>query len=555
MSEDEGETIRLLKERRQTILPVIESFGGIVVDLAGDGILATFPSAVRAVECSLTIQEKVDEGNRNLPEERWMRFRLGINLGDVVREEARVYGDGVNIAARLEALADPGGVVISGAAYDQVNDKLKCAFESLGEHRLKNIMRPIRVYRVIRPGREDSNLVITASRSAPSIAVLPFANISADPEQDYFADGIVEDITTALSRIRWLFVIARNSSFVYKGKMIDVRQVGRELGVRYVLEGGVRKAGQRLRITAQLVDTMSAAQVWAERFDGTLEDVFDLQDQIAERVVAAVEPNVQKSEIERSRRKRPDSLDAYDLYLRALPYTASQSADEGKVAIEFLKKALAIEPDYAAAHALIAWCYEWCYSRAGFAEANKAAALHHARAAISGGTDDANALAIAGFVIVMLAKDPAGLKAIDRGLAINPSCATALFVGSAANAFMERPSQALSFADAALRHSPFDLLVSVAHTAKAVALLLEGRYADAASNLDRSVEANPSLSSFRFFAACAHALAGDFKQARCLADEGLAMEPGFKLRFFFELLPLNAAEKFASGGRVLGLLD
>jgi TolB-like protein len=555
MGEDEAGTVRALKDHQAAILAIVVAFGGGVVDTAGDGVLATFPSAVRAVECGLAIQSTVGERNRDVPEEQRMRFRVGINLGDVVHEGTRVYGDGVNVAARLEGLAERGGVAISGAVYDQVNGKLDCSFEALGEQSLKNIARPVRVYRAIPRTAELQPAASEAQRHAPSIAVLPFANLSGDPEQNYFADGIVEDITTDLSRIKWLFVIARNSSFVYKGKAVDVRQVGRELGVRYVLEGGVRKAGQRLRITAKLVDASTGALVWAERFDGALDAVFDLQDQITDRVVAAVEPSVQKSEIERSRQKRPDSLDAYDLYLRALYYTASQSAEEGKIAIEFLERALKIDPNYAAAHALIAWCYEWRYSRAGFDAVNKTAALEHARAAIKAGTDDANALAIAGFVIVMLAKDPAGLNAIDRGLAINPSSATALFVGSAANAFMGRSAQALSYADGALRLSPFDLLVSVAYTAKGVASLQDGRFAEAAADLDHSVEANPTLSSFRFFAACAHALVGELDRALSLAQEGLAMEPNFRLRFFFELLPRDVAEKFAGGGRILGLRE
>ena len=278
----------------------------------------------------------------------------------------------------------------------------------------------------------------------PSIAVLPFQNMSGDPEQEYFADGIVEDIITGLSRIHWLFVIARNSSFTYKGKAVDVRQVGRELGVRYVLEGSVRKAGNRVRITAQLIEAATGAHLWADRFDGALEDIFDLQDQITDKVVAIVEPSLQRSEIERSRRKRPDSLDAYDLFLRAVPYTASQTAEDGKAAIRYLEEALRIEPDYPAAHALAAWCYEWCYSRGGFQEADKEAALRHARAALVGGTDDATALAIAGFVTTMLSQDhEAGLSAIERALALNPSCATALYLGAITNAFAGHPAAAV----------------------------------------------------------------------------------------------------------------
>ena len=560
---DEDRTLSRLRGLRSDLIdPAIAAHHGHIVKRTGDGALVEFRSVVDAVRCAIEMQNGMVERNAGVTAEKRIEIRVGIHLGDVVEEsDGDLMGDGVNIAARLESICEPGGVCLSGAAYEQVRDRMREPFADLGEKELKNISRPVRVYGLTldRSAAMSEPNVLKKPRlvlpDKPSIAVLPFQNMSGDPEQEYFADGIVDDITTGLSRIKWLFVIARNSSFVYKGKAVDIRQVGRELGVRYVLEGGVRRAGRRLRINAQLVEAATGAHVWADRFDGPLEDVFDLQDQITNRVVAAVEPSVQKSEIERSRQKRPDSLDAYDLYLRALPYTASQSAEEGKTAIDFLERALRIDPDYAAAHALIAWCYEWCYSRAGFDEANKVAALSHARAALKGGTDDATALSVAGFVIVMLSKDQAGLNAIDRALGINPSCATALFVGSAANAMMGRSSLALAYATRALRLSPFDLLVSVAQTAQGIASVLEGHHQQAAAFHDQSVQTNPTLSSFRFFAACAHAMAGEVEVGRALAAEGLAMEPDFRLRFFFELLPREAADKFAEGGRILGLPD
>ena len=301
----------------------------------------------------------------------------------------------------------------------------------------------------------------------PSIAVLPFLNLSGDREQEYFADGMVEDLVTGLARIRWLSVIARSSTLAYKGAAVDVRRVGRELGVGYVLEGGVRRAGARVRINAQLVDAATGAQVWAERFDGALEDVFDLQDQITEKVVAIVEPNVQRSEIERSRRKRPENLDAYDLYLRAVPYTASQMPEDARVAMQYLQRALRLDPGYAAANALMAWCYEWCFARGGFDEVDRMAALKHARLVTAGATDDATALAVAGFVITMLEKDHAtGLSTTERALALNPSCATAMYLGALTNALAGRPAVAVTLAERALRLSPFDVLAYQAHFRK-----------------------------------------------------------------------------------------
>ena len=322
------------------------------------------------------------------------------------------FGDGVNVAARLEGLADPGGICVSARVQEDVCGRLDLTFDDSGEQSLKNIARPVRVYRVrLAPAQKTPKLTPIESGPAltlpdkPSIAVLPFANMSGDPEQDYFADGMVEEIITALSRIRWLFVIARNSSFTYKDKSVDVKQVGRELGVRYVLEGSVRKAGQRVRITGQLIDVLTGTHLWADRFEGSLGDVFDLQDKVAISVAGVIEPTLRQSEIERARRKRPDSLDAYDLYLRALPYAFTPMPEDADKALPLLVKAIELEPDYAAAHAIIAWCHEARYLRGGMQEETRLAALHHARLAIAKGSDDAAALAIAGFVIAVCGRD------------------------------------------------------------------------------------------------------------------------------------------------------
>jgi TolB-like protein len=390
----------------------------------------------------------------------------------------------------------------------------------------------------------------------PSIAVLPFLNLSGDREQEYFADGMVEDLVTGLARIRWLSVIARSSTLAYKGAAADVRRVGRELGVGYVLEGGVRRAGARVRINAQLVDAATGAQIWAERFDGALEDVFDLQDQITEKVVAIVEPNVQRSEIERSRRKRPESLDAYDLYLRAVPYTASQMPEDARVAMQYLERALRLDPGYAAANALIAWCHEWCFARGGFHQADRLAALRHARLVTTGTTDDATALAVAGFVITMLEKDHAtGLSTTERALALNPSCATAMYLGALTNALAGRPATAITLAERALRLSPFDVLTYQAHFARGAAAMQDGRYADAGTHLREALQVNANLSSLYFCGAAALALAGEVDAADTLAKCGLGLEPEFRLRLFSELMAPAVALRFAEGCRLLGLPD
>ncbi len=394
------------------------------------------------------------------------------------------------------------------------------------------------------------------SRKGPSIAVLPFVNLSDDREQEYFADGMVEEIITGLARIRWLSVIARNSSFIYKGRAVDVRDVGRELGVGYVLEGGVRKAENRIRITAQLLETASGRHLWADRFEGALKDIFDLQDQITDKVVAVVEPNVQKSEIERSRRKRPENLDAYDLYLRAVPYTASQMPKDARVAMSYLQDALKIDPNFSAAHALIAWCHEWCFTRAGFHDEDKAAALAHARAALASGSDDATAIAVAGFVITMLDNDhEAGLSTTDRALALNPSCATAMYLGAMTNAFSGHPKAAEALADRAIQLSPFDLLTYQAHFARGFAAMQERRFAHAAVQFQKALEANPYLSSIYFCGAIALAMGGQIEAARALAHRGFQLEPGFRLRLFVELMVREVGDAFAEGGRLLNLQE
>src|ERR1700731_458155 len=342
-ADEEGALERLKALRRELLDPKISEHHGRIVKTTGDGMLVEFASVVDAVRCAVAVQQAMPERDTSVAADSRIELRIGINLGDVIVEGDDLYGDGVNIAARIEALADAGGVFVSNTVHDHVRDRLPFVFEDLGEQQVKNIARPVRVYRVRAPlpppaaSAPGSPLSRNAGEGAerqrreagegnpalplpdkPSIAVLPFANLSGDPEQEYFADGMVEEIITALSRIRWLFVIARNSTFTYKGRAVDVKQVGRELGVRCVLEGSVRKGGNRVRITAPLIDATSGAHLWADRFDGLLEDVFKLQDKVAISVAGVIEPTLRQSEIERARRKRPDSLDAYDLYLRAL---------------------------------------------------------------------------------------------------------------------------------------------------------------------------------------------------------------------------------------------
>ena len=559
-ADEERILARLRALRSDLIDPTIAIHHGRVVKRTGDGSIVEFRSVVDAVRCGIEVQSAMTERNAGLPADRRIEFRIGIHLGDVVEEpDGDLMGDGVNIAARLEGFCEPGGLCLSGAAYDQVRDRVKETFVDLGEKVLKNIARPVRAYGlagnsagpVLEPSSARPALSLPEK---PSIAVLPFQNMSGDPEQDYFADGMVEDITSGLSHIKWLFVIARNSSFVYKGKAVDVRQVGRELGVRYVLEGGVRKSGNRLRVTAQLVEAETGAHLWANRYDGDTEDVFNFQDRITDSVVGIVEPSLQRSEIERARRKRPDNLNAYDLYLRALPHTATSMPDGGAIAIKLLEEALAIDPDYVAAHALLAWCHEWRFARVGFKESDKVQGLSHARWVIGSSTDDATALATAGFVTILLGGDPeAALNAIDRALASNPSCATALYLAAQVHGFVGHSDQATAYANRALRQSPFDVLVHEAYVALGNAAIHEARYDEAASFYARAVQSSPKTGTYYLMQAMALALAGRLEEARSLVEPGLCREPEFRVSWYRGFCTRELAEKMIKAGRLLAL--
>jgi TolB-like protein len=434
MERDEAGTLAALKERRASILqPLVAAYHGRIVKVMGDGVLVEFASAVNTVSCAIELQKKMAVANDGVADDRHIVLRVGINLGDVVVEGSDLYGDGVNIAARLEALADPGSVVVSRTVFDHVRGKMKLGFDDLGEQQLKNIAEPVRIYRLRPEGEAAIARPVMPLPDKPSIAVLPFQNMSADPDQEYFADGMVEEIITALSRMRWLFVIARNSSFAYKGRSVDAKQVGRELGVRYLLEGSVRKAGNRVRITGQLIDAGTGAHLWAERFDGGLEDIFDLQDQVTASVVGAIEPKLEQAEIERARRKPTESLDAYDFFLRGMAAFHQWTSGANNEALAWFSKAIELDANFAAAYAMAARCYAqrkssgWVTDRAH--EIAETAKL--ARRAGELGRDDAGALCSAGIALAFVVGDlDGGAAYIDRALVLNPNLAWAwLFSG------------------------------------------------------------------------------------------------------------------------------
>jgi len=542
MGVDEEGTLRDLKEHRAALLhPKIAEHRGRIVKTTGDGVLIEFPSVVDAVRCAVEMQRGMTGRNAEIPAERRIELRMGINLGDIIIDSDDIYGDGVNVAARLEALAQPGGICVSRVVRDQVRDKLDFGFEDLGEQKVKNIARPVRVYRVemgaraaVSPMDETPAVQIAPDEpDRPSIAVLPFQNMSGDPEQEYFVDGIVEDIITSLSRIKWLFVVARNSTFIYKGRAVDVKQVGRELSVRYVLEGSLRKAGNRVRVTSQLIDAASGNHVWAERYDRALDDIFELQDELTLSVVGAIEPSLRQAEIARARRKRPENLDAYDLYLRALPHAHVFMPGEADKALALLGQALALQPDFPAAQVATAWCYEMRYMRGGLREADKAAALSHAWAAIEAGADDATTLATAGFVIGLVSHDYAtAMDVIDRALALTPASPHALGVGSIVLAHDGQVDRAVDYADRALRLAPGGSEASNSYVGLAMAHCAAGNYTAAVSAASKALQANPRFSIPHIIVTAALSAQGRLDEAKTAARRVLELEPGFTCSIF-----------------------
>jgi adenylate cyclase len=430
-ADEEGTLAALRRVRRELGDPKIAAHRGRIVKTTGDGLLAEFASVVDAVRCAVEVQREMLARNAAIPAERRIEFRMGINVGDIIIEDGDIFGDGVNIAARLEALAEPGGICLSAAAHEQVRDRLDLAFDDLGEQQVKNIARPVRTYRVALG--TSSRVVLPAGAplplpDKPSLAVLPFQNLTGDAEQEYFVDGMVEEITTAIARLPWLFVIARNSSFTYKGKAVDVKQVAQELGVRYVLEGSVRKAGNRVRITGQLIDTATGAHIWADRFDGALDDIFALQDQVASSVAGAIEPRLRQSEIERASRKPTANLTAYDLYLRALAQSYRFTEEGFAEAVVLARQALAIDPSYAPAAALVGRCrgVQRVQGWGALSDEHIGEACRLARQALEAERDDAETIWQAAYTLFFLGGEAAmAAAALDRALALNPNAAHA----------------------------------------------------------------------------------------------------------------------------------
>jgi adenylate cyclase len=540
MGADEVGTLQALKaDRREVIDPAVASHKGRIVKTTGDGLLIEFASAVDAVTCAMSVQQKVAERNAARPEPHIV-FRIGVNVGDIIIDGDDIFGDGVNVAARVESECEPGGVYLSEDAFRQVRGKIGLVFDDLGERQLKNIDRPVRVYAAKSKDRLGTVAtgVLTPVADAekplplpdkPSIAVLPFQNMSGDPEQEYFADGIVEDIITALSKWRWFFVIARNSSFSYKGRHVDVRQVARELGVHYVLEGSVRKADRRLRVTAQLIDAVTGAHVWAERYDRDLTDVFAIQDELTQRVAAAIEPALSKIATERARRKTPEQMVAWDYHLRGMWYFHQFSREGSDKAIASFNRAIELDDTLAGAYVGIARTlfsrrvYRFLSDHARDIERAAAAA----RQGLTLDPDNAGACYILAMCSAHGDDADAAHEFARRAIELNDNFAPGHFAFAVASLYLGRAEEALAAVDRALRLSPSDPQAFAWRAQRASALYLLGRHAEAVEAARQSLAQRWFHTACRVLAA-SYAQQGLLEPARAAVDALLASDQAEK---------------------------
>jgi len=553
-TDEEGTLGRLRGLRAEVIDPKIAGHRGRIVKTTGDGLLVEFASVVDAVRCAAELQADLAEGNAALPPDRRIEFRIGINMGDIVVEDGDIFGDGVNVAARLESLAEPGGICVSARVREDTAGKLDLAFEDMGEQALKNIARPVRAHRVMTAAGSAPTPASSGPPlpDKPSIAVLPFANLSGDPEQEYFADGMVEEIITALSRIRWLFVIARNSTFTYKGQAIDVKRVGRELGVRYVLEGSVRKAGGRVRITAQLIEAETGAHLWADRFDGLLEDVFELQEQVATSVAGVIEPALQAAEIARAATRPTSDLTAYDRYLRAYALYYTSHPRRMRETLTLLEEAIARDPQYGPALGLAARCCMHLATDASAADRDgvRQKGIDFGRRALEVAENDPRVLVDAAFALACFDEDIDAMTAlVDRALAFNPSYASGWHNSGFLRLWAGQTELAIEHAGRALRLSPRDLARGSSWLIGA-ALFFSRRFEEAVPRLRVAIEDMPVFPTpYRFLASC-YAHMGLICEARATIARLRAITPEVMVNYPLPFRDPGHRELYFSGLRL-----
>jgi adenylate cyclase len=568
--DDEVGTHKQLSAGLDLISERIEDAGGRVVHYAGDAVLAEFASVVAAVETAVGIQRQLEQDSAEVSTGKRLQFRIGINLGEVIVDRDDIYGDGVNIAARLEGLAEPGGICISGRVYQQVEGKLDFGYEYLGEQEVKNIRKPVRVFRVkiddggarrkgVRPAVVNTDGPL-ALPDKPSIAVLPFDNMSGDPEQEFFADGMAEEIITALSHYRWFFVIARNSSFTYKGRAVDVKQVAQELGVRYVLEGSVRKAGNRVRVTAQLIDASTCNHIWAEHYDRELDDIFALQDEITESVVTSIEPELMKAEIQRTEQARPQNMDAWAYAIQAMSYLWRLSGQDSSEAQALLRKALDSDPEYAHAYSLLAWAYIF-HAWMGWGDKPTELiplARQMARTALELDEYDPWAHLALGMVYAYSRDNEQGVAEIERALELNPNFSVARGFLGVILGYGAKPSAAMSELNKAVRASPRDPFNALYPAFYAVAHFAADRLREAAECAREAVRLRPShVGPYRMLAvSCSHL--GELEEAGAALQQAKRLQPKISLAWAQEFSPWARPEELAryvDGLRKAGLSE
>ena len=594
MAEDEAATVQAITAYREMMANRIQQHRGRVVDSPGDNLLAEFASVVDAVQCAVEIQEDLKAKNAEVPENRRMEFRIGINLGDVILEGERIYGDGVNIASRIEGLAEGGGISISGTVYDQIENKLALGYQYEGEHAVKNIAKPVRVYRVrMEPAAADSKaskekkqkprlwqraavaafivLILGAGAMAfwhfywhfappstgvateektrfplpekPSIAVLPFVNMSDEPEQEYFSDGITEEIITALSKVPRLFVIARNSSFTYKGKPVKVQEIGRELGVRYVLEGSVRKAGDRVRITAQLIEATTGSHLWAERYDRDLKDIFALQDEITMKILMALQVKLTEGEQARVLGKGTENYQAYVKILQGREHIYLMNREGVVLARQSFEEAVALDPEFAVAYTYLAWTY-LLEVLVGFSDSpgqSMARAVEFAQKAL--GLDDslADAHALLGSIYLVQRQWEKAVAEGERSVALNPNSADNIGLLGMTLYSVGRPEEAVALLEKAIRLNPMppDWILEQLATA----YRMTGRYEEAIAELKKVLHRNPDYSGAWLNLAVIYSLLGREEEARAAAGEVLRIDPKFSVEHFAKtILHKNQAD-------------
>jgi adenylate cyclase len=562
-SRDEAGTHKRVMALLDHASEAIQQAEGTVLRYAGDAILAEFSSVLKLVQTAVDIQASLERENTEVPEADRVQIRIGLNLGEVLQDRGEIYGDGVNLAARLEAASEPGGICMSAAVYEQVKGKIDLEFTDGGEQTFKNIPAPVRVYRWQPglPSPEKKSVAADTAKTKPSIAVLPFTNMSGDPEQEFFADGISEDIITALSKIRSFLVIARNSTFTYKGKAVDIKTVGRELDVRYVLEGSVRKAGNRIRVTAQLIEAKSGHHVWAEKYDRELDDIFELQDEMTRTIAGSIEPELSAKERERATRQPPDNLDSWEMYQRGMWYLYNVRKEHHLKAIELFDKAIAADPNFALAYAYRSYCsyslviMGWADDPEHFLEAG----MQSARKALSLDPREAVGYFAIGRIHMLRGEHQASIAALEKAIELNPNAFYAYHGLGMVLVLADRCEEALDISIQGEHISPRDPLLWASIVVRALACILLGRYEEAVAYSDRTLQF-PTPSGYWPHATRAAALAqlGNLDEAREEVQRALEEKPDLSIAYIEKTLPTKNAGGLANyfdGLRKAGLCE